>query len=160
MRKTSINVSENLDSNITELQQLTNQSDFIRVLETAVYNYLRMVKSSGSYTPIYALDKVWIDADKTGDESKTLYVDNGYHKTRIRKADSYEELLEHQVFYVQVESDDLVYPYAKFEYEEVKPSPDSDFWSVVEMVGVTPDNWQPSYFQQAAVAIVPKAQLI
>ena len=159
MRKTSINVSESLDSNIAELQRLTNQSDFIRVIETAVYNYLRMVKSSGSYTPIYTLDKVWIDADKTDHESKTSLVDNGYHKTRIRKADSYEELLERQLFYVQVESDDLVYPYAKFDYEEVKPPSDSDFWQVAEMVGVTPDNWQPSYFQQAAVAIVPKAGL-
>jgi hypothetical protein len=160
MRKTTVNVSESLDEKIAELQRLTDQSDFIRVIEAAVYNYLRMVKSSGSYSPIYTLDKVWIDADKTDEESNTLLVDSGYDKSRIRKAANYEELLERQRFYVQVKADDLTYPYAKYDYEEVKPSADDSFWKFVEMVGITPDNWQPNYFQQAALVTVPKAGLI
>ena len=131
MRKTTVNVSESLDQKIVELQSLTDHGDFIRIIEAAVYNYLRMVKSSGMYAPIYTLDRAWIDADKSDAESDTYLVDDGYNKSRIRKAKSYQEILEREVFYIQVKEDDLVYPYAKFDYEEVKPPPDDEFWGFV-----------------------------
>ena len=63
MRKTTINISDDLDKNIEELLSLTDHGNFTRVIEAAVYNYLRMVQSSGNYWPTYTLDKVWVDAE-------------------------------------------------------------------------------------------------
>ncbi len=163
MRKTTINISDDLDKNIEELLSLTDHGNFTRVIEAAVYNYLRMVQSSGNYWPTYTLDKVWVDAEAADEQAIDVFMEteDGVFGHRLRKVESMHELLEDRPFYVEVKSDDLIYPRALYDFEEVKPGPEQkDFWRFVGYVGVTPENWRPKYFQRAGLVATPQLGLI
>ena len=160
MRKTTINVSSELDRKIDELIKLTDGRNFTRIIEAAVYNYLRMVKSSGAYAPTYTLDNIYVECED-GEDGLDVFqdVEGGPFFYQLRKAKNLDELMK-RPFFVEVTSDDLEFPRAIYDYEEVKPSQDNEFWNIVGLVGVTPENWQPKFFQRAGLVATPQLGLI
>lgn len=160
MRKTTINVTPELDEKVRELTRLTN-SNFIRVIEAAIYNYLKMIKSSGSYSPTYnTLDNIYVECEANEDGLDVFQdVEGGPYFYKLRKAHDFNELLN-RPFFVEVTGDDLEFPRAIYDYEEKKPEDDDEIWKVFEMVDVTPANWKPKYFQRAGLVATPQLGLI
>lgn len=160
MRKTTINVTPELDQKVDELLRLTNSSNFTRVIEAAIYNYLKMVKSSGLYSPTYTLDNIYVKCEANEDGLDVFQdVEGGPFFYKLRKARNLNELLD-RPFFVEVTGDDLEFPRAIYDYEEKKPEDDDEAWKFFEMVGVTPANWKPKYFQRAGLVATPQIGLI
>lgn len=94
----------------------------------------------------------------------TEYEETGTYETVMREASREEvlaKLAEGFPVYVRVKGEDLVYPYAKYDFEESPPSAESarQCAEFCEMLG---QEWkfEKTYFQSAAMVFIPQMGLI
>lgn len=156
-RKTSINVSETLDKEVEEiLVRLKSPSmNFTRVLETAVSKWLETMKSTGTFAPTYAQDRVYALCEDGEDGLEVECADRD-GREKLRPVKSLNEALDRKI-YVAVRDHDVKWPRGQYDFKEVPPPPDSEVW---EFVRLFDEEWQPTYFQEAALVATPKLGLI
>lgn len=128
-----------------------DMNDVKHAMTSALYNLATEMESGTAWRPTYT--KYFVEDDHEGIPVKSNH--EGAYQTKMREV-SLREALENQVFYAEVKSGALAYPYAVYDFVSVKP----DDNGVNRLLGFIGKNWEPTYFQRAGLVATPQAGLI
>lgn len=155
MRRTTINISQDLEQQINDLSKVIDTKDMIRVIEAAVDDFHRQhVRGKAVYLPAYT--EVYVPAESEDERGafrvrEILYGIGSI--SYLKKAESFKDALEAGVFFVPLHHAQE-YPYASADYEDIPP----DNWQEIKPIWM-PDKWPTTRYASAAMVATPQATL-